>query len=421
MTDDERLGEQSENTEIPEPAPNSDPLSHEISSPQLPSKETPQNTSDPSINSSQAIELSLEAGNVDNSLYYIKWMKFNDSDCPIITQNENGPCPLIAIMNVLLLRKLLKLEESLEYTTTTNLMKHIGHHLMNRVPKDFKSEEEKLNYEQNVADAFQVICKLQSGIDVNIGFASVTSYELTPEIVIFDLLGIKLYHGWLIDPQDESLFKVLGSITYNKAVELALDENNVQSYAVKDFLETTSNQLTYHGLFELTAALQEAEVSVLFRNNHFSTITKRDGVLYQLVTDQGFVKEDSVVWEAMSSVSGDTEFVNSFFKKTSHLRSHEPVENYSASSNQNGEPKTDDLKDNDPDYQLALQLETSDLCLNDAEIARRLQEAENSAREDERRSSRVVATNSNQTNSGANRNRRTSSCNSSDGSTCTIL
>lgn len=42
----------------------------------------------------------------------------------------------------------------------------------------------------------------------------------------------------------------------------------------EQFLETAAAQLTYHGLCELTAAAKEGELSVFFRNNHFSTMTK---------------------------------------------------------------------------------------------------------------------------------------------------
>lgn len=37
------------------------------------------------------------------SVYHIKWMRWKEENTPVITQNENGPCPLLAIMNVLLL------------------------------------------------------------------------------------------------------------------------------------------------------------------------------------------------------------------------------------------------------------------------------------------------------------------------------
>lgn len=37
-------------------------------------------------------------------IYEVKWISFNGRDTPIILQNKNGPCPLIAICNVLILR-----------------------------------------------------------------------------------------------------------------------------------------------------------------------------------------------------------------------------------------------------------------------------------------------------------------------------
>lgn len=42
----------------------------------------------------------------------------------------------------------------------------------------------------------------------------------------------------------------------------------------EQFLSSTATQLTYHGLCELTSTVQEGELCVFFRNNHFSTMTK---------------------------------------------------------------------------------------------------------------------------------------------------
>jgi len=41
----------------------------------------------------------------DDNTYHIKWIDWFDEKIPIITQNKNGPCPLLAIFNVLLLSK----------------------------------------------------------------------------------------------------------------------------------------------------------------------------------------------------------------------------------------------------------------------------------------------------------------------------
>ena len=48
----------------------------------------------------------------------------------------------------------------------------------------------------------------------------------------------------------------------------------------EEFMIQSSSQLTVHGLFELTTALQREEIAVFFRNNHFSTIYKR-GVSFE--------------------------------------------------------------------------------------------------------------------------------------------
>ena len=37
--------------------------------------------------------------------HLIKWIEFNYEHLPILLQNVNGPCPLLAIFNILLLRK----------------------------------------------------------------------------------------------------------------------------------------------------------------------------------------------------------------------------------------------------------------------------------------------------------------------------
>ncbi len=44
----------------------------------------------------------------------------------------------------------------------------------------------------------------------------------------------------------------------------------------QQFLESTASQLTYHGLCELNSTIRGGELCVFFRNNHFSTLLKRN-------------------------------------------------------------------------------------------------------------------------------------------------
>ncbi|XP_061451174.1 ubiquitin carboxyl-terminal hydrolase MINDY-2 isoform X3 [Rhineura floridana] len=160
------------------------------------------------------------------SVYHIKWVRWKEENTPVITQNENGPCPLLAIMNVLLLA-----------WKIADIVKAVGN----------------CSYNQLVE---KIICCKQSD-----------NSELVDE----------------------------GSIA-------------------EQFLNNTATQLTYHGLCELTSTVQEGELCVFFRNNHFSTITKHKGQLYLLVTDQGFLTEDKVVWESLHNVDGDGNFCDSEFR-----------------------------------------------------------------------------------------------------------
>ncbi|XP_017401798.1 ubiquitin carboxyl-terminal hydrolase MINDY-1 isoform X3 [Cebus imitator] len=252
--------------------------------------------------------------------YCVKWIPWKGERTPIITQSTNGPCPLLAIMNILFLQWKVKLPPQKEVITSDELMAHLGNCLLSIKPQE-KSEGLQLNFQQNVDDAMTVLPKLATGLDVNVRFTGVSDFEYTPECSVFDLLGIPLYHGWLVDPQQSpEAVRVVGKLSYNQLVEKIItckhssDTNLVtEGLIAEQFLETTAAQLTYHGLCELTAAAKEGELSVFFRNNHFSTMTKHKSHLYLLVTDQGFLQEEQVVWESLHNVDGDSCFCDSDF------------------------------------------------------------------------------------------------------------
>uniref|UniRef100_A0A3P9A1J9 Ubiquitin carboxyl-terminal hydrolase n=1 Tax=Esox lucius TaxID=8010 RepID=A0A3P9A1J9_ESOLU len=254
------------------------------------------------------------------SIYHIKWIKWKEENTPIITQNENGPCPLLAIMNVLLLAWKVKMPPMMEIITAEQLMEYLGDYILDAKPKEI-SEAQRLNYEQNMSDAMAVLHKLQTGLDVNVRFTGVRVFEYTPECIVFDLLDIPLYHGWLVDPQMGDTVKAVGNCSYNQLVEKIIScKQSVSSelagegFVAEQFLHSTATQLTYHGLCELTSTVQEGELCVFFRNNHFSTMIKFKGQLYLLVTDQGFLTEEKVVWESLHNVDGDGNFCDSEFR-----------------------------------------------------------------------------------------------------------
>ncbi|XP_008835084.1 ubiquitin carboxyl-terminal hydrolase MINDY-2 isoform X2 [Nannospalax galili] len=313
------------------------------------------------------------------SVYHIKWIQWKEENTPIITQNENGPCPLLAILNVLLLAWKVKLPPMMEIITAEQLMEYLGDYMLEAKPKEI-SEIQRVNYEQNMSDAMAILHKLQTGLDVNVKFTGVRVFEYTPECIVFDLLDIPLYHGWLVDPQIEDTVKAVGNCSYNQLVEKIIsckqsDNSQLVSegFVAEQFLNNTATQLTYHGLCELTSTVQEGELCVFFRNNHFSTMTKYKGQLYLLVTDQGFLTEEKVVWESLHNVDGDGNFCDSEF----HLRPpSDPETVYKGQQDQI-----------DQDYLMALSLQQEQQSqeinweqipegISDLELAKKLQEEE---------------------------------------------
>ena len=97
-------------------------------------------------------------------------------------------------------------------------------------------------------------------------------YRYTIESIIFDLLNISLYHGWLVDPQSPETEAALGSYSYNQIVERIISnkaspkpELVTEALIAEEFLENTKSQLSYHGICELHNKLKEGELAVFFR------------------------------------------------------------------------------------------------------------------------------------------------------------
>ncbi|KAI3828694.1 hypothetical protein L1987_02802 [Smallanthus sonchifolius] len=305
-----------------------------------------------------------ETPEVKETMYKTKLIQFFGRDTPIILQNDNGPCPLLAICNILkllqsgnilLLRDKLGLNSDVTEVSQGKLLTLVAERLIDSVSnvndKDVGSVE---NRHQTVADAIDLLPGLATGMDVNIKFRRIDDFEWTKEHAIFDLLDIPLYHGWLIDSNDSDTLNAMGSKSYNTVMEelVALETQSRrtryiadwvsfetvpreadetihagqmfttgsggitarQGELIREFLKENATQLTRYGLFRLHYDLLGRKLCVFFRNNHFNTLFKFGVALYILVTDQGYINQPDVVWEKLTEINGDTEFVNSNFK-----------------------------------------------------------------------------------------------------------
>ncbi|KAL3619343.1 hypothetical protein CASFOL_036913 [Castilleja foliolosa] len=149
-----------------------------------------------------------------------KVIQFLGRTTPIILQNDNGPCPLLAICNVLSLKNSLNSSPDVPEVSQEKLLSLVAERLIdsnsNTDDKDAGFVE---NQQQNIADAIDLLPRLTTGIDVNIRFRRIDDFEFTRECAIFDLLDIPLYHGWIVDPQDSETADAIGSKSYNTVME----------------------------------------------------------------------------------------------------------------------------------------------------------------------------------------------------------
>ncbi|VFR02249.1 unnamed protein product [Cuscuta campestris] len=190
------------------------------------------------------------------SVHKTKTIQFLGRTAPIILQNDNGPCPLLAICNVLLLKNNISLSPDVAEVSQEKLLSLVADRLIdsnsNINNKDAGYIE---NQQQNIADAIDLLPRLTTGIDVNIKFTRIDDFEFTRECAIFDLLDIPLYHGWIVDPQDQETADAIGLKSYNTLMgELVAleadhidrskhDKESIEDDVVIDFAAATTAAL----------------------------------------------------------------------------------------------------------------------------------------------------------------------------------
>eukprot|EP00095_Tigriopus_kingsejongensis_P002162 maker-scaffold248_size238799-snap-gene-1.35 protein:Tk02162 transcript:maker-scaffold248_size238799-snap-gene-1.35-mRNA-1 annotation:"protein fam63b" len=329
------------------------------------------------------------------SFYDVKWTIFNETRCPIVTQEANGPCPLLSLMNLLLLRGKTALPDGCEVISSDELVEKLADILLASMPKEVASSE-RLNYEQNINDAIALLPSIVKGLFVNIRFGGVTQFEFTDSLVIFDLLNVPLYHAWVVDPQNRPLAEAVGNLGYNEltakiVTDMSSEDDEKVSSALlsRQFLEESASQMTFHGLCELNEKIRDGELAVMFRNNHFSTLYKQKGELFELMNDQGFLKEPSVVWQTLATIDGDCQFVDHNFKS---IPPKDPIACDGRSQEQQIDQDlllamtiADEEKKRLSETETAARAEMEQLpppgSMSDEELAKKLQEEENASAE----------------------------------------
>lgn len=164
----------------------------------------------------------------------------------------------------------------------------VANHLIETNPIDENDTSDRsANLRQLINDAVPLLPQLLTGVDVNVQFNSITGFEYTSEVSLFDLVDINLVHGWLYDPQDAELASVMGDMSYNQLVVKmaeALGESEVKS-------RLSSRGLAVSSLNQEQPKAAPAEGGVVIPKLSLEGVERQDGGEGELLKRGGVSEE----------------------------------------------------------------------------------------------------------------------------------
>jgi len=286
--------------------------------------------------------------------WFDAFSRTNPRRSPIMVQNANGPCPLLALVNALVLSTPAGLETALLDTLERREQVSLGL-LLDAVIDELMSGR-RGDAAQNLPDVSELyafLVNLHTGMNVNprfippeqhpvnlmdapihessshgnpSGVRFAGGFEDTTEMQLYSTFAVPLIHGW-VPPRNHPAFAALSrsANSYEEAQNLMFAEEELEDKlshqgldpseqlllediaTIKYFLSSSATQLTGYGLDSITESLAPGQIAILFRNDHFSTLYRhpRSGQLFTLVTDMGYAGHDEVAWESLVDVSGE--------------------------------------------------------------------------------------------------------------------
>ena len=306
----------------------------------------------------------------NNQKYQIKKISWHDHSSsfnprlsPILTQNANGPCPLLALVNALILStpsdKTNEIAQYLTPKTEVSLEDLLQAIINEHLSEENCSKRARQGQEEypDIGELHEFLKRLHTGMNVNPRFLPEETarspeslrrsmshvhpsarseesipggFEQTKELELYASFGIRLIHGWLPEPsspayaaferhaqthedaqlillrQDELEHKLenssTGGLTEQEA-ELLQD-----IYLMGDFQRNNPTQLSPFGLEAIRTSVRNGEFAILFRNSHFLVVYKHPEteMLFCLVTDEGYREQVDAVWESLMDCDGSS-------------------------------------------------------------------------------------------------------------------
>ena len=186
---------------------------------------------------------------VDSPIFALKRVFFSGLQRSIVLQNENGPCPLLAIANCLTLRGRLLLPEGASYISRDALSSRIAELVLEAAVQRQTADSGAVGDVTSAVDeALAVLPNIATrGLDLNMRFFDVEAFEFSHGLSVFDILRIRLMHAWVVDAAtDPAAAAAIGRKSYNEAVELAISvvPSGLAAAVVPDVVMPTAAPIT---------------------------------------------------------------------------------------------------------------------------------------------------------------------------------
>ncbi|KIX07533.1 uncharacterized protein Z518_02186 [Rhinocladiella mackenziei CBS 650.93] len=336
-----------------------------------PPPKPPRPTIKTSIPSDEEVAKMIEQRNETYQVKHFNWFDHHSRKLrrsAMLTQNMNGPCPLLALVNALILgakdESQAALDEALrsrEQVTLGLIIETLMDELLSR---GYEAVGEIL---PDVDELNSFLMRLRTGMNANPRFVppstpppnlmdaddsmlnvpqherarhKLGTFETTTDMKLYGAFSVPLVHGWLPEAGSDAAKAFARSApTYEDAQALQFGEEELEYKlmnqglsaaeqnmweditSIKNFLKSYPTQLTPTGLEAIQDSISSGSFAILFRNDHFSTIYKHpeSGQLFTLITDAGYADRDEIIWESLVDISGrHNEFFSGDFMPVSH-------------------------------------------------------------------------------------------------------
>lgn len=205
----------------------------------------------------------------------------------IFMQNENGPCMLLAVLNALSLKGRLKVSPG-TYDADTLIA-----------------------FIMEICPEAGDLTHLLRGCDIIPCFSSCRDFKDYPNFL--SSLNLTLLHAMVPDPES-SIFELVITEDYDSLV-LKLTDDHIDALVrveLENWWDQIQQQVTKIGLSVVDAAMQNGDIVIFFRSNHFSVLFKTMSRVFSLVTDHGFIGTNCF-WETVPDEFGESKFFNERF------------------------------------------------------------------------------------------------------------